>query len=168
MCCRIINSTFVFFVFAILGLAALDFGFLFSRWQKNADEIAGLSSTTCAPSDISKDALVSIEISDWFTEIPMGVQVHGLTCTVPGMIVGTPATCQFSQPGDALRFTSIYDNTAAAIASHEEHTYFVPCYTVGTTINSKLVYTGFVLGGVLLAVAVFVPIMILACCRKVC
>lgn len=165
MCCRIINAAIVFFFFACLGLAAIDFAFIFKRWQAHADTIAKMTGATeCTLTAPTKPTFSHFNIRDWFTTVPMGTQIDDLKCNGGSSGTNTALTCQFSQPGDAYLFASkqltVTGGKKVASGTIE---YYVPCYVSGTTLNSKFVYVGFVLCAVGLAIAIFVPIIILAC-----
>lgn len=162
ICCRIINAGIVFLVFAVVGLAALDFGMLFHRWQREADAIAAVKLPLGVVVTYSDHKLHPFAIKDWFTEVRVGVQLNG--------IIGAPIlagiNCQFSQPGDGFLFLKQDLSLKNEIVTHSGSIYAKLCYTNGTKLNSKLVYAGYVLCAICFAIAVIVPILVLALCRK--
>lgn len=172
ICCRIINAAIVFFFFAGAALGALDMAFLFKRWQVYANVISNQTSAgSCTPTPFTKDNFSSFALHDWFTMVPVGLQVNNMQCTdvttAAGGVVnaGTTTTvvCQFSQIGDALIYVAKHGKEQGTKYTNGTTTYFQPCYGIGTYLNIKLVYIGYAMCAVGLAIAIFVPIAILAC-----
>lgn len=170
MCCKIINAAIVFFFFACLGLAAIDFAFLFKRWQVMADSIGSTAGTACTldPVPPVPPTFSYFSIKDWFAKVPIGTQIDALKCKATS---GTSTTavdvvCQFSQPGDAYLFAKKHLPTITeAYTTVSGTTYLIPCYSTGTFLNSKFVYVGYALCAVGFAIAIIVPIIILLTCR---